>query len=193
MLNNIVNKENHVEQEIWKDIENYEGLYQVSNYGGIKSLTRKTIYGRRKNKIYYRIIKEKILKPQKHKNLYLCVTLSKNNIKKIYLVSRLVSTAFIPNTENKPQVNHIDGNKQNNYLWNLEWATCSENLIHAHKNGLQISLKGEQVGNAKLTEKQVLEIRNLYPKLNQTQLAKKYNVCIGTINFIVHRKKWKHI
>ncbi|HJX49856.1 MAG TPA: NUMOD4 domain-containing protein [Candidatus Nanoarchaeia archaeon] len=121
-------------KEIWKDIKGYEGLYLVSNLGRIKSLER-TIYNGR---IYYNR-KEKILKIQMDSRKYYClIFLYKMNIKKVFLIHRLVAHAFISNPKNKPEINHKDGNKQNNKSNNLEWSTSSENKIHAFKTGLRI-------------------------------------------------------
>lgn len=124
-------------QEIWKDIKGYEGLYQVSNLGRVKSLPRK-IYNNGiigKNKFY--ISKEKILKERIDHKGYFRVALCKNNIQKDYSIHRLVLENFVENVDNKPCVNHIDGNKQNNNLENLEWCTYSENLNHAYKLNLK--------------------------------------------------------
>ena len=105
-------------KEIWKDIENYEGLYQVSNLGRIKSI--------RKMK------KQNILKLGT-RNTYNVINLMKNGKARSFQVHRLVAKAFIPNPENKPQVNHINGVKNDNRLENLEWVTRSENTIHAYR------------------------------------------------------------
>ena len=118
-------------EEVWKDIKGYEGLYQVSNYGRIKSLDRIIKDSHRSyNK------NDKILKLSFNFQKYLMVNLSKYGVKKSYRVNRLVAEAFIPNPLNKSQVNHIDGNKINNNVENLEWVTPSENMQHAYKNGL---------------------------------------------------------
>ena len=125
--------------EIWKDISNYEGLYQVSNLGNIRSLNRYT-NGRNSK----RLIKGKILKVFKDKDGYMNVNLYKNAEIKQFKVSRLVAQAFIPNIDNKPQVNHIDGNRYNNQVSNLEWCTSRENNLHAFRNNLmktQIKVK----------------------------------------------------
>ena len=124
-------------EEIWKDIPNYDGLYQVSNLGNVKSLNRYVrTCGNAK-----RLVKEKILKATLDNTGYYVVGLYKNNIQSNYHIHRLVIEAFIPNTQNKPQVNHIDGNKLNNCLDNLEWCTASENGIHAYNHNLNKSRK----------------------------------------------------
>ena len=106
-------------KEVWKDI--YEE-YQISNLGRIKSLK----WG-----------KERILTPRKNFKGYMQIHIRVNGKDKVIKVHRLVAEAFIPNPDNKPQVNHIDGNKENNTSLNLEWCTNSENQLHAYKNGLQ--------------------------------------------------------
>lgn len=103
-------------EEIWKDIKGYEGLYQVSNMGKVKSLN------------YLRTGKENVLKPGKQNSGYLTVCLSKNNKPKIFRVHRLVATAFIPNPENKPCIDHINTIKDDNRAENLKWATQKENV-----------------------------------------------------------------
>ena len=108
-------------EEIWKDIVGYEGLYVVSNLGRVKSIRYKN---------------SRILKPHLNERGYLVVGLSKNGKAKIYKVHRLVMISFVGYLEGKDQVNHIDGNKTNNRLDNLEWCTQSENLRHAYDNGL---------------------------------------------------------
>lgn len=118
-------------QEIWKDIPNYEGLYQVSNLGRVKSLPKKAGRSNRS---------EKILNPI-NSNGYFIVHLSHHNELNTMFTHRLVAQAFVPNPENKPCVNHIDGNKQNNRVDNLEWCTRSENDKHAYKLNLRTSPK----------------------------------------------------
>lgn len=103
-------------KEIWKDIKGYEGIYKISNLGNVKS--------------------NKLLKKELCTNGYFRVTLYNEKSPKRFLVHRLVAETFIPNPENKPQVNHIDGNKLNNCVCNLEWATSKENNVHAFKLGL---------------------------------------------------------
>ncbi len=116
-----------MEGEIWKDIEGYEGLYQVSNMGRVKSLERTQPYNRNKNK-YYKKIASKILKQEPRPNGYLKVSLSKDKKQKDVSIHRLVAEMFIPNSENKPTVDHIDTIKTNNRVENLRWATQKEQL-----------------------------------------------------------------
>lgn len=107
-------------KEEWKDIENYEGLYQISNLGRVKSLGN----GKSGNS------KERILKQKINKNGYCCVALCKEGKPKYYQVHRLVAQTFLPNPDNLPQVNHIDENKQNNCVSNLEFCTQKYNNIY---------------------------------------------------------------
>lgn len=105
--------------EVWKDIEGYEGLYQVNQFGEIKSLCGK---------------KERMLKSCKNKDGYLKIYLYKNGHKKGYYVHRLVAKAFCDGYEEGLQVNHIDEDKTNNYYLNLEWCTCKYNINHGTHN-----------------------------------------------------------
>ena len=115
--------------EIWKDIKQYEGLYQVSNLGRVRSLGRKINTGRNG----YRITQDKILK-QYNKVGYNYVMLYNKSGTKALRVHRLVAEAFIPNPENKPQVNHLNENKQDNTYTNLIWATSKENCNYGSRN-----------------------------------------------------------
>lgn len=121
--------------EIWKDIKNFEGYYQISNYGKVRSLDRFDGVRNRKGQN---------IKPALKNNGYLQVGLRKHRKRKYVSVHRLVAEHFINNPENKSQVNHIDGNKQNNCVSNLEWSTPGENLEHARRNGLIIMPKSEK-------------------------------------------------
>ena len=165
-------------EEIWKDIKGYEGYYQVSNLGRIKSLGRYIfIIRNRGRQTYNQIVKEKILKTYKSSNGYLLVFLKKNNKTKSLFVHRAVATAFIPNIENKPQVNHKDGNKQNNCLDNLEWATHSENMQHAWKHHLIKNIENMLIGGEKGREKRYRPILLLKNNIIVKEFKNKISAC----------------
>lgn len=124
-------------KEIWKDIKGYEGKYKVSNLGRVKS--------KRRNK-------ERIMKPNKSKKGYLRLNFTINYKSKSFQVHRLVAQSFIPNPEKLPEVNHIDGNKLNNNVKNLEWVTTSENCKKAWKIGLKKKIYGKKPNIKKVTQ-----------------------------------------
>jgi hypothetical protein len=168
-------------QEEWKPCIGFEGIYEISTLGKVKSLIRKG------SKI------EKIRKLQLRPDGYFSVGLRKKSKTKNYFVHRLVAMAFIKNEDNKKIINHLDGVKNNNYYENLEWSTYSENTNHAYK--LFLMQRGEKHFKAKLSIDDVLEIRNIYPNgsISLRKLAKRYNVSCGAIQNILKYKTWKHI
>lgn len=129
--------------EIWKPVVGYEGIYEVSNMGRVKSLDRLV-----KRNNHFDRKKGRILSPSIN-SLYPMVRLSKNGEHKSTFLHRIIAIAFIPNPNNKPQVNHIDGNKHNYSISNLEWCTQSENNAHAFATGLKF-----------VTDKQRIFMRN---------------------------------
>lgn len=128
-----------MENEVWRDIEGYTGLYQVSSWGRVKSLERMRWCG---NGGYYKM-QERILKPSKNKK-YLRVYLYKEGAYKWYLIHRLVAKAFLPNPSNLPIINHKDENKLNNNVNNLEW--CSYSYNNSYNN--RAKKVGEKRGKA---------------------------------------------
>lgn len=168
--------------EVWKDISGYEGLYQISNEGRVKSLSRK----------YHPT--ERILKPSTTQWGYKMAHLFKNGKCWSKTVHLLVAISFIPNPYNLPEVNHRDGIKLNNYDWNLEWMTKQENTDHAIKMGLRKDI-GENNNNSKLKEIEVLEIRKRWVRggINKTELSKMYNTSWQNIDRIIKRILWKKI
>lgn len=174
-----------------KDVPGYEGLYQVSNEGYIKSLP-KSWFVKNGGEFGHN---GKLLKPNlTGRGYYKCI-LSKDLKTKTFLVHRLVAEAFIPNPENKPQVNHINGIKTDNRVENLEWATAKENITHADSTNLRNN-RGELNGITTLKEEDVLKIRELYStgKYSSRKLASMFNVkSKSTILRIVNRVYWTHI
>ena len=119
-------------QEIWKDVVGYERYYKVSNKGRIKSIKR-TCYSFVVPESPKKIIRKGVmLKLGKHRNGYQKISLQKDGKHKYFMVHRVVATAFIPNPENKPQVNHIDYDRSNNCVENLNWMTSKENINHSY-------------------------------------------------------------
>jgi hypothetical protein len=165
---------------------NYRGYWLVSNKGRLFAQPRvviKSVHGKACAQQY----KGRILKGTKSATGYHQFELNGNTL----LIHRIVAEAFIPNPKNKPHINHKDGDKLNNCVENLEWCTPSENVKHAVNNRLHAH--GERVNTSKLTEKDVKEIRNLYPKKTQGYLSLVFGVTQAMISEIVNRKSWKHI
>lgn len=178
-------------EELWKPIIGYEGLYEVSNFGNIKSLSKVHHLGAKNQYISQeRLLTLSIQKCHFNYKRYR-VNLWANDKAKMFKVHRLVAQAFIPNPENKPQVNHIDNNPLNNNVSNLEWVTNRENLDHCLKQGR--FNRGSNNGMSKLNEQKVLEIRELIKTKDKDYLVKKYKVAKTTITSVLNRTVWKHI
>ena len=141
-------------EEEWKAIQGYEGIYEVSNFGNVRSLPRYK-RGNLDSKVF---IEGKTIKQVKNNRGYYIVQLSKNNKVKNFSVHRLVAEAFIPNPNNFPQVNHINGNKKDNRVENLEWVSASTNVKHAVSMGLFHITEDKNLW--KLTEEDALETLN---------------------------------
>ena len=161
--------------EEWKMIKGYEGIYDISSMGRVRSFETGYIYKTFVNQRGYPVI-----------------TLRKGKERTTKRIHRLVALAFIYNTEGKPQVNHLDGNKLNNNVENLEWCTAQENNQHAVKMGLN---KKQKVGanSRKLNKNIAEEIRSKYiaGNCNYTSLAKEYGVHRKTISEIVNNKTYR--
>lgn len=179
----------YLEGEDWLPIAGYEGLYEVSDLGRVRSVERKVVSKKGHHSIYSSFI----LTQEKLKNGYLRVALCCENRVKRYSVHRLVCSTFNPNTENKPVVNHKNLNKEDNRAVNLEWCTQKENAQHASENGR--TQQGEKNRGAKLTEMQVIEIRRLRKESNigPSALGRMFGVGRNTIRECVNGKTWKHL
>jgi hypothetical protein len=175
---------------IWKDIEGYVGIYQVSNLGRVKSLSKSYFSGKKHS--VFKSFQEMILKDIYNKDSYHQVCLYNQGICEKRYVHRLVAEAFLVNPDNKPEVNHKDGNKSNNNVINLEWSTRLENQKHASKKGLVA--KGEKVHGSFLKKEDVLSIRKLYQEgMSQTDISNIFKCSRTNITKIVNNKGWKHL
>ena len=125
--------------ETWKTIKHYNGRYKISSYGRVSSVAREITRNDKRGYSYTYMREGKFLKTSLASMGYFVVGLCKDGKAKQFFVHRLVAEHFIINSKNKPQVNHLDGNKKNNYVDNLEWVTASENGLHAHRMGLSTS------------------------------------------------------
>ena len=179
-------------KEIWKNVNNYEGCYQVSNLGNVRSLDR-TIY-KKDGRIAKLKGKSKTL--YKGKVGYFVVTLLTNGEQTLNYVHRLVAEHFLDNVDGKNVINHKDGNKLNNNTNNLEWCTQSENNYHALNTGLSTPFKdGEHNICSKLKESDIVDIRKKYAEkiFNQKELSKLYKVSDSLISMIINKKRWGHL
>lgn len=167
---------NIIEGEVWKPIEGYEEFYEISNLGRVKS--------KRKFKYTFREI---LLSPVIRSGYYVVGLYDSSKKCKMHLLHRLIAIAFIPKIIGKNTINHIDGNKLNNSIDNLEWCTQPENVEHARRTGLMKEYE-ETHHNASLTNKQVLEI--YHSNLSHKELSYLYKVSQGVISKIKTGAKW---
>jgi hypothetical protein len=124
--------------EVWKAVQGYEGIYEVSSAGNVRSKDRMV----KLSDARVRCLKGRLLSPKKNGNGYVFVSLSKDGVAETHYIHRLVAQAFIPNEENKSYVNHLDGAPRNNQIDNLEWVTHAENVQHAYDTGLNKNKAG---------------------------------------------------
>ena len=174
--------------ERWEDIDGYDGIYKISDFGRVKSFVSGV------NKVC-----GKLLKPNIGERGYSYIMLYKDGKKANIQIHRLVAIEFLENKEKKHQVNHKNGIKSDNRLENLEWCTQSENMKHSLNTGLKIPLNGENCKVSKLTEEQVIEIltkkRDSNNKKNwgAKELCLKYNLKPSCVSEIASGRNWKHI
>ena len=180
-----------MEKEIWKPISGYEESYEVSDLGRVKSLMRITVNKSNPNRLYH--IEERILQlvNRSGPTSYFCVCLQKNGLTKQFNVHRIVAEAFLPDWDPNLQVNHLNGNKQDNRISNLEMCTQSGNMKHAYDNKLTTNY-GESHYRSVLTKEQVVQIRLLYHfwDLTQQQIAKSFSINQKTVWEIVNNKTY---
>jgi hypothetical protein len=175
--------------EIWKDIEKFNGEYQVSNIGRIRS--KEAIIIRSNGRLHTRV--SKVLKPSLDKG-YLkgSVCVDKKMIP--YKIHRLVAECFLENPKKYNEVNHINGIKHDNRVENLEWCTRSQNIIHALKNGLLPVTRGSQRTQAKMNEETVLNIYELRKKgCQRKDILKELGITVHMYKGVISNKSWKHV
>jgi|SRR5690606_20633361 len=164
--------------EIWKDIIGFEDDYEISNLGSLRSKDRYVKHYKGGLRLY----KGSTKNIRVNRYGYCRCNLKKDGVRYDFVIHRLVAEAFLPNPENKPQVNHKDGNKENNRLENLEWSTASENIVHAVKSRLI---------NTKLTDKEAKEVYN--SDLSYRKLAKFFGVSNSIVYRIKNNIAYKHL
>lgn len=172
---------------MWKTIPDYNGLYEASDDGHIRSVTRKITSCTGQEYMHH----GKELKPDVLKNGYSIVHLMKDGSRKARYIHRLVAETFLPNEENLPTVNHIDGDKKNCSVQNLEWSSYSSNNQHAYDTGLKP--RGEGFYNAKLCEDDVREIRRNGKCETYKTIGDRYHVSPATIRDVLLNKTWRNI
>lgn len=173
-----------------KSIKGLEELYEIDDKGNVYALPRI-----KRTPTTEFLSKERKLKPYNNGYGYMLVDMRKDGKRYMRVVHRLVAEAFLPNPNNLPQVNHIDGNKGNNCVDNLEWCTCSENQKHGFDTGLKPQAQKHPF--SKLTKEEVLYIRNNYKRnkrgFGMRALAKKFGVGDSTIRQIIVGISYKSI
>lgn len=170
--------------EIWKDIIGFEGIYSISNMGRV-----------RREKIGISTYPGKIISLIIGARGYVQISLMKNSQKYNFKVHKLVAEAFIGPKPTRFEINHKDGIKSNNAVFNLEYVTRQGNMQHAVKNGLAAISHGMYNNMSKLNDIKIIQIRRKYIDGNYTQkeLGKEYGVTQGAIGHIVHNRRWKHV
>lgn len=176
--------------ENFKPIKKFEGFYEVSDLGRIKSVSRKV-----KNKSGYRVVSEKILNPVRKPDGYCIVSLWKKDKNQSGYIHRLVALHFVDGKKNGYEVNHKNGDKGDNRAENLEWVTRSENILHSFKIGSHKPQYGTLSSKAKLTEPEVKHIKSKYAQgeISIRALAEIYGVHHSIIHGIVSGKRWSHV
>lgn len=175
----------NTENEIWVDVPEFVGLYQMTSTGRFRSVPQHN--GKCGRKMGQEI------KTRIGRAGYVFVALRKSGHRQNnYLVHRLLAAVFIPNPENKPCINHINSQRDDNRIENLEWCTYSENNAHAHRVGGQRAYYGESHSQSKLTAAQAEEIRAKFkPRIyTYPMLSKEYGISIGALQAIISNKTW---
>lgn len=182
-----------MEEEIWKDVVGYEGTYMVSSLGRVKSLERTIpING------HYQFVRERFLAINMNTGKYSCTNLSLEGKHRTVLVHRIVAKAFIPNPNNFATINHIDGDKQNNRVDNLEWMTQLDNVRHAILTGLKTHGRTGRINEKNPSSKIVYQYDldgkfiKQFPSLSE--VGRELSVTIGAVSMcILNPKRLKQV
>jgi len=183
-----------VEEEIWKDIKGYEGYYQISNRGIVRSLDRKIEYSDGRTRIY----KGKIIKQLKNNNGYLYVRLSKGSVKYGAFLHKLIAIAFIPNPNNYPIVNHKDENPLNNSIKNLEWCTYKynnayNNLIQRRTDTFNRKLVAGEYPSLNIKCQKIVQLNYKYELIkvwnSSMDIERGTGIKSGNISLCLHKKR----
>lgn len=186
------------EVEVWKDIEGYEGYYQISNFGRVRGVDRMIPYIARGGKFTQRLQRGKVLKTSVGTSGYETYHMyGESQERETIMLHRVVAKTFLENLEGKEFVNHKDGDKLNNHYSNLEWVTKSENTQHAIETGL-LCHSGEDSNLSKITEREVIEILSLrkYGKGLYTckHITERYGLSAGYVSELDFSKfKWRKV
>ncbi len=178
--------EHDYSKEEWRSVKGYEGLYEVSNFSRVRSLSRNIPFRKAS-----RFIQGQFITPQYAE--YIRVTLCRDRNERKYFTHVLSAIVFVPNPENKPKVNHKDHNKYNCDVTNLEWVTHLENMNDADEYGLL--LYGSKSPKAKLDESKVIQIKNILKNKDKThkEIGEMFNISKQTIDSINTNRNWKRV
>lgn len=177
--------------EEWKDVVGSGGRYQISTFGNVRSNGFIGKDGKFRKPRYMTVSINKSLG-------YAMFFTSIDGKKKAFYVHRMIAEAFIPNPDGKPEVNHIDGDKRNSVLWNLEWVTTKENVRHAINEGLSTPPrigKGDDCPASKLTSFEVAKIKTILntSKRSLASIARQFGVGASAISHIRDKRTWTHV
>lgn len=175
-----------MQKEIWKPIKGYEGLYEVSNFGRVRSLPKEWTGAKNCKRNHAGFIFD-----LKTDGGYLRVGLCKNGKRIFFRVHRLVLQAFVGYSD--LECNHKNGNKTDNRLKNLEWVTPSENMKHSYKIGFHKKMAGEKHPNSKLTDAIVKNIRENKFCLSVREFSACYGISVRVVYNIINNESWRHV
>lgn len=177
--------------EVWRAVPGFEGAYEVSDQGRVRSLSRVITCVSARGRAYQYPVRGRTLRPGKASNGYLTVSLQRDGDRRSYLVQELVLLAFVGPRPKGCHICHNDGTRGNNWLTNLRYDTPAANSADADRHGTRI--RGERYSTAKLTDDAVREIRRLHYKVPQSVLAERFGVSASAVQAVHDRRTWRHV